>query len=246
MRHSLGDVANSLVQLASGAYRVPTFGDYVNSYLLLGEQGDVTLIDTGLKFAPARLIAALRQLGKDPADVTSIVLTHAHSDHAGGAARMVGEAGLTGVAIHPDDAPFLLRGRAPGTDDTVPGGRIVSRFPNGRFTAAPIARQLHDREILVGAGGLEVFHTPGHTPGHVSLLHSATGLLITGDALFNVRSRLSRSIAQFCTSFAEAKASAAVLADLDFTTVGFMHGPEIRSGAREAVRGFLRRELPRP
>lgn len=239
-------MAIAAVDLGGGAYRVPTVGDYVNSYLLLGDAGDVTLIDTGLRFAPARLVAALAGLGKDPADVTSIILTHAHLDHAGGAARMAGLCGLPGIAIHEADAQSAATGRPPATDATVPGGRIVSRMPNGRFKPVAVREALTDGAQLPLAGGLQVHHTPGHTPGHISLLHPSSGLLITGDALFNVRSRLSWSIGLYCTSFAQARASAAVLADLEYDTVGFMHGPELRQGAREAVRGFLRREVRRP
>jgi hypothetical protein len=50
----------------------------------------------------------------------------------------------------------------------------------------------------------------------VSLLHQRSGVLITGDSLFNMNSRMRWSYAAFCTSFEEAKATAAVFADLDF------------------------------
>jgi glyoxylase-like metal-dependent hydrolase (beta-lactamase superfamily II) len=45
----------------------------------------VTLVDCGLKRAPGRIVAGLRAIGRHPYDVTRILLTHAHLDHAGGA-----------------------------------------------------------------------------------------------------------------------------------------------------------------
>ena len=102
-----------LVALAQNIYRIPTFGDYINTFALVDADGQVTLIDTGLKSAPKRIIAALAAIGKRPQDVTRIVLTHAHLDHAGGARRLLEETGLGGVSIHEDDAKYARTGRPP-------------------------------------------------------------------------------------------------------------------------------------
>ena len=50
----------------------------------------MTLVDTGLSSAPKRILAALAGIGSDASDVTRILLTHGHSDHAGGAAELTG------------------------------------------------------------------------------------------------------------------------------------------------------------
>ena len=231
-----------LVALAPNVYRIPTRGDFINSFALVDADRQVTLVDTGLRSAPRRIVASLAAIGKRPQDVTRIVLTHAHQDHAGGARRLLEETGLRGVAIHQADAAYIRTGRPPATDRTVTGGRLASRLPTGGFPAVEVSTELHDGQVLPVAGGWEVSYTPGHTPGHISLLHQPTRVLITGDALFNVRSRLSWSIGLYCTSVSEAKASAGRLADLDYGVVSFMHGPELRTGGKEAIRGFLRRE----
>nr|MCU0298941.1 MBL fold metallo-hydrolase [Candidatus Nanopelagicales bacterium] len=92
------------------------------------------------------------------------------------------------------------------------------------------------------AGGMSVHHTPGHTPGHISLVHRPSEVLITGDAIFNMNAKLSWPFAMACTDFPLNQQTAAVLADLDYSVAAFTHGPQIEVGAREAVRGFLRRE----
>src|SRR4051812_34879709 len=77
------------IGLVPGIYRIPTTGkDLVNSFALVQDDGSVTLVDTGLKKAPARIVAGLAAIGKHPRDVTRILLTHVHPDHAGGAAEM--------------------------------------------------------------------------------------------------------------------------------------------------------------
>src|SRR5262245_36942318 len=65
------------IRLAPGAWRIPTVGrSAVNSFAFVDDDGRVTLIDCGLKKAPARIVAGLAAIGKRPSDVTRIVLTH--------------------------------------------------------------------------------------------------------------------------------------------------------------------------
>ena len=56
-----------------------------------------------------------------------------------------------------------------------------------------------------------------------------------------MRSRMSWPVAAFCTSAKQNQVSAHVLGEADYSIAAFTHGPEIRSNAREAVRGFLAR-----
>ena len=96
----------------------------------------------------------------------------------------------------------------------------------------------HHRAELPVAGGIAVVHTPGHTPGHCSFLHPSSGVLITGDAIFNVRG-LRWSFASACTDVTLSRTSAARLGELDFSVAGFTHGPHVSTGAQAAVRAFL-------
>ena len=229
------------VALAAGVYRIPTLGDYINSYAFVDDDGSVTLVDCGLKRAPAKIVSALAAIGKHPRDVQRIVLTHAHFDHSGGASTMVNETGLNGVDVHADDAGYVRTGtRVPG-DTASTSGRIFARAPWGDFRATPVAQELVDGQTLDVAGGLRVIHTPGHTPGHISLLHPGSGVLITGDSIFNMNSRMSWPTKVFCTSFRQNVETAHVLGELDYSLAAFTHGPEIRDNAREQVRGFLQR-----
>jgi glyoxylase-like metal-dependent hydrolase (beta-lactamase superfamily II) len=229
------------VALAPRVYRIPTLGDFINSYAFVDDDGQVTLVDCGLRRAPRRIVAGLAYIGKHPSDVTRIVLTHAHMDHAGGANQMVGATHADGVHIHQDDAPYLEEGRNAPPDLTTTAGRIARRMPGSTFAPVPLAQALHDGDVLEVGGGLRVVHTPGHSPGHVSLLHETSGVLITGDAIFNMTSRMRWPAAALCTSWRANQQSAHILGELDYSTAAFTHGPEIRDGAREAIRGFLRR-----
>ena len=229
------------VLLASGVYRIPTLHDFINSFAFVDDDGQVTLVDCGLRRAPRRIVEGLAFIGTHPSDVTRIILTHAHSDHAGGAREMVDRSATDGIEIHEADVPFIRAGRnAPGPDSTA--GRLLNRGPAASFTAAPVVVELHDNDMIDVAGGVRVLHTPGHTPGHVSLLHESSGVLITGDAIFNLAWGMSWPMAAICTSARQNQQSAHALGELDYLVAAFTHGPEIRDNAREAVRGFLRRK----
>ena len=236
----VGTMAEPVIPLAPNVYRIPTMRfDLVNSFALVDDDGSVTLVDTGLSSAPARILAGLAAIGKTPADVQRIILTHAHADHAGGAAEM---ARLTGrdPELHSADAGCAGTGLAPPVDASVLSGRLYRRATAGRRAFAPfgVGGTFGDGELLGVAGGLRVVHTPGHSPGHVSLLHEPSGVLIVGDALFNVL-KLRLPLLTFCSDIALTRRSAHRLADLEYSTAAFMHGPEVSERARERVRGYL-------
>ena len=226
------------VELAPGVVRIPTIGAAsTNSFALLDADGSVTLVDCGLKRAPARIVAGLRAIGRHPGDVTRIVLTHAHTDHAGGAAEMAARTGAP-VAVHEADAAYAEAGHPPPFERSLLVGRLMTRIPGGGFPPVAVGERLSDGQVLDVGGGLRIVATPGHTPGHVSLLHEPTGTLITGDALFNVR-QLRFSPRPLCTDFRLNEQTAHLLGELEYERVGFTHGTEITDGARKAVRGFL-------
>lgn len=228
------------IELVPGVFRIPMApADFVNSFALVDGDGQVTLIDTGMRTSPKRINAALEWMGTAPSEVTRILLTHAHSDHAGGLARMAAQTGAP-VAVHERDASYIREGRAPGRDRGFLTGRLLTRT-GGRFGPADVAQEFVDGQLLEIGEGLEVIHTPGHTPGHVAFLHRNSGVLVTGDSIFNVRG-MRWSPKALCTDFRLTMQTATRLAEIDYKIAAFTHGPEIRDNAREAIRSFLRRK----
>lgn len=227
------------VPLGGPVYRIPTLGDFINSFAFVEDDGSVTLVDCGIHRAPPRIVAGLAALGKHPRDVQRIILTHAHADHAGGAAEIVRQSAAGGVLAHADDAGFLTSGQGSPGSESSPMYRVLRRLGAFTFEPVDVVGELADEDTLDVAGGLVVHHTPGHTAGHVSLLHPDTGVMITGDALFNFTGRISWPFASACMSLPLTKQTAHVLGELDYTLAAFTHGPELREGAREKIRSFL-------
>lgn len=226
------------VELAPGVWRVPLVRDLVNGFLLRDADGQVTMLDMGVKASGPKMIAALASIGSGTSDVTRLLLTHAHIDHAGGAAHVGAATGL-GFGIHAGDAAYARAGESPPQESRTLLGRLLSRLgPPPTFDAVAVEEELTDGQVLPVAGGLRVVHTPGHSPGHVAFLHEDSRTLITGDSLFNVLG-LRWPVKSFCTDFRMSQQTAHRLADLEYDVAAFTHGPEIRDAPRAHIRKFL-------
>lgn len=224
------------VRLADGVWRVPTApGDVINSFLLADDDGSLTLVDAGMKNAPKAVLKALEQIGKAPGDVQRILLTHSHPDHAGGLAHVQQATGGR-VLSHEAEADYLRAGSPPPSESTL--GRLMRKLPGSGFRRVDVAETFADGATLPVAGGLTVVHTPGHSPGHCSFLHPSSGVLITGDAVFNVRG-LRYSPKAFCFDIRQSRETADRLGELEFEVAAFTHGAEVTTGARAALRAFL-------
>jgi glyoxylase-like metal-dependent hydrolase (beta-lactamase superfamily II) len=191
----------------------------------------------GVKQSGKKVMAALASIGSGPSDVTRLMLTHAHPDHAGGAAYVAQQTGHA-FGIHEADADFAREGVGPPRDRSFLLGRLLSRGPNG-FAPVSVGETFTDGQLIPSLGGIQVVHTPGHSPGHASFLLQESGVLITGDAIFNVRG-LRWPIKAFCTDFRLTTQTAVRLAELEYSTAAFTHGPELRDRPREQIRRFLK------
>lgn len=227
----------AVVPLARNAWRIPLVGDFINGFMLRDDDGQVTLIDFGVKKSGPRVLAALSAIGSGPSDVTRLMLTHCHPDHVGGAAHLARETGRD-VDCHEDDAPFAGKGTVPKSDEGSRIGRLFNKLPPPKLEALPIGETFTDGQVIPFAGGIRVVHTPGHSPGHASYLLEDAGVLITGDAIFNVRG-LRYSPRILCANYAMTQETAHRLAELDYSAAAFTHGPEISDRPREAIRAFL-------
>lgn len=155
----------------------------VNAYLVMGERP--VLVDTGTPRGERRLVRALAAQGLAPRDLSLVLLTHGHFDHAGNAAalRRMTE-GRVPIAAHAGDAAQLRR----GDNGPLQGYGVIGT------TVAPVARTKGyeavapdlevDEATDLSAFGVHgrLLHTPGHTAGSLSLLLDG-GDAVAGDLL---------------------------------------------------------------
>ena len=142
-----------------------------NCYVLRNNDAakDCLIIDPGLE--AEELIELLDEQQLNP---VAVVLTHGHIDHIAGIAAMRSRFPEINIYIHNLDAGML----------TEPG-KNLSAMTGAAFTTEPEDVSLQEGEIIDPAGvKLLVLHTPGHTPGGISLYSKEDGIAFVGDTLF--------------------------------------------------------------
>lgn len=122
-------------------------------------------------------------MGGDLADLNRIVPTHAHP-HEQGAPALREHTGAR-VLIHTADAAWPADGRGPADGRSSPAARRFDQLPAAHWTPFKPDATVEDGELNSGSGGLRVNHTPGHSPGHIALLHEPTRTVLAGDAVFH-------------------------------------------------------------
>jgi glyoxylase-like metal-dependent hydrolase (beta-lactamase superfamily II) len=231
------------MKITNGLHRVGS--DIVNSYLIV-EDGGITIIDAGLPGYWKLLEAELAAVGKSPADVRALILTHGDSDHIGFAARLHAETGLA-AHLHPADVERArLDVKKPNSGwGPIKIGSLASFMwysaRNGGLRIKPAAelQSLADGEVLDVPGSPRIIHMPGHTPGSVAVHVPSVDAVFLGDAMTtrNVLTGVTGpKPAPFTLEPSEAVASLDRLDAVDATWVLPGHGPAWDGGVPEAVR----------
>ena len=144
-----------------------------NTYVLYNEKKECCIIDPGCYFSEERdrLKTDIEKTGLKP---DLLLNTHCHLDHIFGN-KFVHETWGLDLHIHEKEKIVLANGPASGLRFQLP-------FENYE---GPLIYIKEGENIKLGNDELEVFFTPGHSPGSVSFYHEAGGFVIGGDVLFN-------------------------------------------------------------
>ncbi|MBM3141525.1 MAG: MBL fold metallo-hydrolase [Chloroflexi bacterium] len=155
-----------------------------NAFVIWGKRP--VIVDTGYPGSAPAILDKLTENGIDPKSVSLILITHGHTDHFGSAANLKERTGAK-VAIHKLDAEAARKGQDPPLNPTGAIGRLFISLLTRRGPAkAPSFEPdiLIDGEMDLKKFGIDgkIIHTPGHTPGSVSVISSG-GEVIVGDLI---------------------------------------------------------------
>lgn len=152
-----------------------------NAYLV--DDGEVSMVDTGLPWNVPSLRSELSAAGYSVGDLDRILLTHYDLDHSGGLAR-IGDAAAP-VFIGHRDAELVAGERLPSA---LHHKGVFHRLARHLF---PIPDSFEIRRVRDGdtIGGFTAYHTPGHNPGHTVYLHE-NGMAFLGDLVWSQEGRL--------------------------------------------------------
>jgi glyoxylase-like metal-dependent hydrolase (beta-lactamase superfamily II) len=204
----------------------------VQAHLVL--EPELSLIDCGYSGSMPRISKAIEEAGRSMDELARVVCTHGHPDHAGGA-RELALAGVP-ILIHPADGARLSTTWRDALRHPSRGGIFAAMTPE-----PPETVPIHDGDVLPILGGLEVVHTPGHTPGSVCLYGRRDHVLFVGDTLQRRFGTVSSASSLYSDDVATARRSVQRLASLDVSTVVFSHFPPLAEGASETLAALARR-----
>lgn len=158
--------------------------------VFIGEPGsrNWVLVDTGMARFTDHIVQVATERFQGPP--SAIILTHGHFDHVGTVIELEQFWGVP-VYAHPLEIPYLTGLKDyPPADPSVGGGlmsRLSFAYPNEAINLDDRIFSLPKDHSVPGLSEWEWVHTPGHTPGHVSLFREADRLLIAGDAIITVK-----------------------------------------------------------
>jgi glyoxylase-like metal-dependent hydrolase (beta-lactamase superfamily II) len=209
----------------------------VNAYLVLGST--LTLVDTGMAGSQDQILGYIQRLGYAPVDLTRIILTHYHLDHAGSLAALRERTGAQ-VLAHQADIPFISGEQNPPAQKGGIVGFLTQKFaPVSLADPSPVDIPLEDGVRLDLLDGANVIHAPGHTPGSIVLHFPGERLLITGDVITRRGRRLNTSFKVFSHDPAQARESIRRLAPLEVEVLCPGHGKPLMHDASAQVRALL-------
>jgi glyoxylase-like metal-dependent hydrolase (beta-lactamase superfamily II) len=201
-------------------------GPFETNCYVVSEAGsdECFVVDAG--FGSSRLTEIIRDNKLKP---TALVLTHAHLDHIGGVRSLRETFPELPIWIHEKETQWLL--------DPVLNLSAAAGMP---VTAPKCDRVLHEGEELDLPGGpWKVLHTPGHSPGSVTLVSPKHGVAFVGDALF--AGSIGRTDFPGCSFEQLQQSIREKLYTLPTETVCFPgHGPETQIGREMKTNPFVK------
>ena len=249
--------------VAPGVWRLKDI--FVNVFIIQNREGtDWVLVDAGLQSSVPKIRAMVEYLfGSTGSRPQAIVLTHGHFDHRGSLLELADSWG-TPIYCHHQERPYLT-GRAsyPPPDPSVGGGLMALfsfAYPKSPINVEERLVELPDDHSIPGLEDWQWIHTPGHTPGHISLFREKDGVLIAGDAFVTTMQESAISVMiqkkivwgpprYFTPDWGAAARSVRELAALEPNVIvtghgQAMYGDEARKGLHKLTRRFWQLGIP--
>ncbi|MDA1753868.1 MULTISPECIES: MBL fold metallo-hydrolase [Bacillus] len=190
------------------------FQEFIIHPILLWNDEMAVLIDTGFPGQFEDIQVEMERVGVSVDKVKVVILTHQDIDHIGSLPNVL-ENGVSDIKVyaHELDKPYI-EGDLPLLKDV-----HVENPPKGKVSDTVI-----DGQELPYCGGIRILHTPGHTPGHISLYLKQSKTLIAGDSMYSVNGKLGGIHAPTTLNIKEAQESLKKYLNLDIKSVVCYHG----------------------
>jgi glyoxylase-like metal-dependent hydrolase (beta-lactamase superfamily II) len=213
---------------------------------ILYDKDSLVLIDTGMPGSAPAILELVKQVGIGDIPLRSIILTHQDIDHIGGLPAFLADGDEAPIVFAHEDDKGAINGSQPLLKMTTERlAAILQQLPEearSQFEETflhpshpNVDQTITDGETLPFAGGLTVIHTPGHTPGHVSLFHQPSKTLIAGDAMVAENGELKGPRPSNTPDMEKALKSLKKFNDFDIENVICFHGGKIQGGVNKRI-----------
>lgn len=196
-------------------------GKRSNIFLWEGEEG-LTMIDAGSPGDTKIILDYVSAIGYQPADLVSILITHADIDHVGCIAEILEQNKAT-VYAGSQTAELLVTGKSAKHMPRLVQF-IIDNFMSYRPVSADSIEIVSDDDVVSEADQWRVIATPGHTMGHQAYCSNLNGILFAGDALNTRGDRLKVSPKRINADHIAAQESAMRLLKLHPAVIACGHG----------------------
>lgn len=255
--------AKDYFQVASGVWGRKIV--FVNIYMIAVEANGWVLIDAGLKGSAQHIIDMAADLFGNNNPPKAIILTHGHFDHVGTLKDLLEYWTDVKVFAHLLEIPYLKGISSYPPADPMVGGGFMSllsfMYPNKPIDLGNRIQPIQAYEQLPYLNNWSYIHTPGHSPGHISLLREQDRLIIAGDAFVTTKQESALSVViqkkeisgppkYFTTDWDAAAASVIKLKNLNPQIAATGHGKvmtgeELKKGLNKLVTHFERHFVPK-
>ncbi|MBN2880122.1 MAG: MBL fold metallo-hydrolase [Clostridia bacterium] len=197
-----------MIKIAENVFKLEKM--LVSQVYLIKDGEQVTIIDTGFAGEYANIKNQLNEIGIEPENINYIIITHGHMDHIANLKKLSKISGAK-IFVHADDLERIDGKADPAQINLLEGGEEL--------------------DIL---GGIQAIHIPGHSKGNMAFYAKRSGILFSGDCLFNNKG-LSLPPVKFNDDTELFEKNVKVLSEYDISIICPGHGPHIEGNCNQRI-----------
>jgi glyoxylase-like metal-dependent hydrolase (beta-lactamase superfamily II) len=222
------------LEIITGIYRIDEASNNIahsNIYLVINGS-ELIIIDTGTPGNAEKIIEYIKKIGRQPNEVSTIILTHYHIDHVG-SAKGLKELTAAKVAASVEDGE-VVNGKRPYPKPKNLLLRVASSFM--KIEPVNVDIELKDGDMV---GNLRVINAPGHTPGSIFLYDSNKKVLFSGDTLRLESTKVVAGPKQYVWDEKKERQSIKNLESIEVNVLLPGHGEYLKNNASAAIKELI-------
>ncbi|MGL4848476.1 MAG: MBL fold metallo-hydrolase [Clostridium sp.] len=235
-----------MIKLETVELKYDMGGDFIVTLVAIEDEKDLILVDCGMMNSYEMIKNGLKEKGMDINKLSKVIITHQDFDHMGGLYEIKEKHPNIKVIASKEEAKYIsgeeeflrIQNVNKIIDKVDEEKRKELEAYKARLSTVKNVKvdvTVKDGDII---GGIEIIETPGHMPGHISVLVKEKKTLITGDALVVVNGELIPSNPQYTLDMEKAKESIKRLLNYDIDTLICYHGGVYSDNVKEKIKNF--------